>query len=95
MVTRYELTSRDVENIQFVEDFIEKAEKKKGPDWKKVKGLVGWVGKVGFNACVSKLSGVSGISDAKAVCGALKGKARKEGRLSPEHMGRKEKKAKK
>ena len=88
----YSLSFQDLENIRFAEEVLEKAKKK---DYKKVKGLRDWVGRVGFNACVSKLSGKSDITDAKAVCGALKREARKAGTLAKEHMGRKEKQSKK
>jgi hypothetical protein len=56
-------------------------------------GPVRWAGEVGFNTCVAHLSGKHGIDDAKALCGALKGKARETGQLKPKHMGRIEKKA--
>jgi len=85
---KVELTYQDFLNIQLASKVIEKAEKK-NPD--KIKGLVKWVGKVGFDECVAKVSTVKGIDDAKAVCGAMKHKARERGQLSPQHMGRKEK----
>ena len=75
-----------------VEALLEKAEKKH-PE--KIKGLIKWVGKVGFDACVAKLSTVKGISDPKSVCGAMKRKARERGQLAKKHMGRLEKKRKK
>ena len=75
---------------------VKEASKKKrgGKEWEKVKGPIKWVGEEGFNRCVAHLSKKKGITDAKALCGALKREARKRGQLSPEHMGRKEKKAK-
>lgn len=84
----FKLSDQDLVNIDFVSDYLEKAKKKGGKSWERVKGPIKWVGSVGFNTCVKHLSGKSGISDAKAVCGALKREARKRGQLSPEHMGR-------
>lgn len=86
---KYKLTLQDVENINKASEIIEKA--KKG-GWEKLKGPIAWVGKVGFNTCVAHLSDKTGISNAKALCGALKREARKRGELAPEHMGRLEKK---
>jgi hypothetical protein len=92
----YKLTDQDIVNIDFAEQWIEKAKKKGGKDWEQVKGPIKWVGEKGFNTCVAHLSKKHGIDDAKALCGALKREARKRGELSKEHMGRKEKaKAKK
>jgi len=88
------LTEQDRANIDFVSEWLEKAKKKGGPKWKKLEaGIIPWAGKVGFNACVSALTGKKGISDAKALCGALKREARKRGVLSTKHMGRKERAA--
>lgn len=87
------LNDQDRVNIQFVSDWLEKAKKKGGKDWGRVKGPIKWVGKVGFNECVANLAGKRGIKDAKALCGALKQKARESGQLSPKHMGRKERAA--
>ena len=89
----FNITEQDRVNIDFVSDWLEKAKKKGGKDWERVKGPIKWVGKVGFNECVAHLSGKRGIKDAKALCGALKQKARESGQLSPKHMGRKERAA--
>ena len=88
------IDEQDKINIEFVNEWIEKAKKdpKKGIGGTKIKGLVGWVGRVGFNECVAKLTGKRGITDAKAVCGALKHQARKTGKLAKKHMGRLERK---
>jgi hypothetical protein len=86
-----EFTFQDFERMNQYSEALEKAEKKGGKNWERVKHLVDWVGKVGFNVCVSHLSGKKGITDAKSLCGALKGKSRERGTLDPKHMGSKEK----
>jgi len=78
------LTEQDKVNIKFVEDYFQKAGVPKG--------LRKWVGEHGFNECVAKVSGKSGVESANAICGALKREARKSGELKPKHMGRLEKK---
>lgn len=88
------LTEQDEINLEFAMDVLRKAAKKKGIRGSKIRGLVGWVGRVGFDECVAKLSTVKGVSDPKLVCGALKGEARRTGQLSRKHMGRIEKKKK-
>jgi|GEM_PF-2963134 len=85
------LTEQDRVNIDFAEQWIEKAKKKGGKDWEAVKGPIKWVGEVGFNECVRHLSKKKGIESANAMCGALKHKARETGQLATKHMGRIEK----
>lgn len=82
------LSPQDKRNIDFAYNWLQKA---KAKDWGAVKGPIKWVGAEGFNTCVAHLSKKHGITNAKALCGALKREARKKGELSPEHMGRKEK----
>jgi hypothetical protein len=85
---KYQLTFENFEGIKAIEKMVED-----NPDLlKKLEGPTKWVGDVGFDTCVSHLSKKKGIDDAKKLCGYLKGKARKEGKLKKEHMGRLEKK---
>jgi len=81
------ITAQDKVNIQFAKEVLDKAgELPSGP--------VKWVGEQGFNTCVAHLTGKHGITNAKALCGALKGKARETGQLKKEHMGKVERKSK-
>ncbi len=82
------LSFQDVENIKKAKALLDDLEKA----GKLPEGPVRWTGEVGFNECVAHLSGKKGITNAKALCGALKGKAREKGQLKPKHMGRIEKK---
>lgn len=67
----------------------------KNPELQKtLEGPTTWVGDVGFNECVDHLSKKKGITNAKKLCGYLKGKARETGQLKKEHMGKVERKAK-
>ncbi len=67
----------------------------KNPDLEKtLEGPIKWVGEEGFDECVAHLSKKKGITNAKKLCGYLKGKAREKGVLKKEHMGRLERKAK-
>jgi hypothetical protein len=75
-----------------VDELIEKAKKKGGPNWKKLKGAVEWTGKQGFTECVAALSKKHSVDSAKRICGALKREARNTGVLAKKHMGRLEKK---
>lgn len=84
---QYKLTFQDVENIKITKAMLDELDKA----GKLPEGPVKWVGSVGFNECVSHLSGKKGIDDAKRLCGALKGKAREKGQLKPKFMGRIEK----
>lgn len=84
----YQLTFQDVENIRKAKVFLDDLEKA----GKLPSGPVKWVGEHGFSTCVAHLSGKHGIKDAKALCGAMKGKAREKGQLKPKYMGRLEKK---
>lgn len=59
---------------------------------KALEGPTKWVGEVGFNECVRHLSKKRGITNAKKLCGYLKGAARSKGVLKKEHMGRLERK---
>ena len=88
---KYQLTFEDFEGIKAIEKMVED-----NPDLlKKLEGPTKWVGEHGFDVCVSHLSKKKGITDAKKLCGYLKGKARAEGKLKKEHMGSQEKKRKK
>jgi len=88
------LTEQDKVNIDFAYEWLQKAKKKGRPKWGRLEaGIIPWVGKVGYRGCVSALAGKRGITDAKALCGALKREARKRGVLKKEHMGRKERAA--
>lgn len=80
-------------NKNEVDDLIQKAKKKGGPDWERVKGAIAWTGEHGFDECVAGVSKKHGLDRAKKICGALKREARNKGELSPEHMGRLERKA--
>jgi len=51
-----------------------------------VEGLIRWAGEVGFNGCVSAVSGKEGITDPERLCGWLKAQARERGWLSPAHQ---------
>ena len=83
-----ELKSQDEKNIDLIRAMVDKR-----PDLKKaLEGPVKWVGKAGFDECVSHLSGKKGITNAKALCGYLKEEARNRGTLKPSHMGKIEKK---
>jgi len=84
------ITEQDKVNIAFAKDILDKA----GKAGKLPPGPVKWVGEKGFNTCVAHLTGKHGITNAKALCGALKGKARETGQLKKEHMGRIERKRK-
>lgn len=75
-----------------VDDIIQKAKKKGGPDWKRMAGLIDWVGEKGFNECVSKVSRNQSTERAKKICGAMKREARSRGTLSSKHMGSEERK---
>ena len=75
-----------------LENIIEKAKKKGGPDYEKVKGAIKWTGEHGFDECVAGVSKKHGAARAKLICGALKREARKSGQLAKKHMGRIEKK---
>lgn len=89
---KYELTFQDVQNIRETKKALDALEKA----GKLPEGPVRWVGEVGFNACVARLSKERGITDAKRLCGALKGKAKEKGQLAPEHAyGKHAKKEKK
>ena len=86
-----ELTPQDEKNIDLIRALVDKR-----PDLQKaLEGPVKWVGKEGFDTCVAHLSGKKGITNARALCGYLKGEARSRGQLKKEHMGSKEKKRKK
>jgi len=85
---RYKLDFQDIINIEFAKALIDKLEKA----GKMPPGPTKWVGEEGFNTCVAHLSKKKGITNAKALCGALKARARETGQLNPEHMGRIEKK---
>jgi len=83
------LTDQDRVNIDFIKDTVEKR-----PDLQKaLEGPIKWTGEVGFTECVKHLSKKKGITNAAALCGYLKKEARSRGKLSPKHMGRKEKAA--
>ncbi len=83
-----ELTSQDEKNIDFIRTLVNKR-----PDLQKaLEGPIKWVGKAGFDECVAHLSGKKGITNAKSLCGYLKGQAREVGQLAKEHMGKIEKK---
>jgi hypothetical protein len=85
---KIEFTQEDFEMMKAIEKVVDA-----NPDLqKKLEGPVKWVGDVGFNECVAHLSKKKGITDPKALCGYLKHKARKTGKLKKEHMGRLEKK---
>jgi len=75
-----------------VDDLIEKAKKKGGPKWEKLKGAIKWTGEHGFDACFAGVSKEHGKESAEKICGALKREARKSGQLAKKHMGRLEKK---
>jgi hypothetical protein len=67
----------------------------KNPELQKtLEGPIKWVGEEGFDECVVHLSKKKGITNAKKLCGYLKGKAREKGVLKKEHMGKVERKAK-
>lgn len=84
------ITEQDKVNIAFAKDILDKA----GKAGKLPPGPVKWVGEEGFNTCVAHLSKKKGITNAKALCGFLKNKARETGQLKKEHMGKIERKAK-
>lgn len=50
-----------------------------------IRALIGWAGRVGWRGCVSGLSGKKGIRSPERLCGYLKGRAKKAGRLSRSH----------
>jgi hypothetical protein len=83
-----ELTPQDEKNIELIRAMVDK-----NPDLqKKLEGPIKWVGQEGFDTCVAHLSGKKGITNAKLLCGYLKGQARERGVLKKEHMGLQEKK---
>ena len=85
---KFELTLQDFEEMKAIDKLVEGR-----PDLEKaVEGPIKWVGKEGFNTCVAHLSKKKGITNAKALCGWMKGRARAKGQLAKEHMGRLERK---
>lgn len=85
---KYPLTFQDVENIKKAKNLLDELDKA----GELPPGPVRWVGEHGWYECVAHLQGKHGITNAKALCGAMKGKAREKGQLKPKHMGRIEKK---